>query len=152
MQRHECKTVFNEPDTVAPRFYARASDRPEEPSRRNCSLTPIGGMSSESGYPKLDISPSAAKIRVLDLLPGSWKSEIRAALRVLDLKSSTTSCNDHFEALSYTWGSATENHYVSIVGWKRVPVTENLFRALRRLREASSLWIDAVCIDQSNYA
>jgi ankyrin repeat protein len=57
-----------------------------------------------------------------------------------------------YEALSYTWGSPNKLHEIEING-KRLPVTKNLFEALQHLRNQYQdriLWIDAICIDQSN--
>jgi hypothetical protein len=57
-----------------------------------------------------------------------------------------------YEALSYTWGSADTSASVRI-GDKFHHVTENLYLALQHLRypdEDRILWVDAICIDQSN--
>lgn len=57
-----------------------------------------------------------------------------------------------YEALSYTWGSSSDGDAI-IVDERRKPVTRNLFLALRRLRQKDKirrLWVDALCIDQSN--
>lgn len=58
-----------------------------------------------------------------------------------------------FEALSYCWGSSTESRSISVDGVEGFRVTDNLFAALRRLRrlgEERTLWIDHVCINQSD--
>ncbi|KAG4033217.1 hypothetical protein MFRU_005g02300 [Monilinia fructicola] len=59
-----------------------------------------------------------------------------------------------YRALSYTWGTKIAQEPIIING-KRLPASENLLGALRRLRsqaedEGNYLWVDAVCIDQSN--
>lgn len=59
-----------------------------------------------------------------------------------------------YRALSYTWGTKIAQEPIIISG-KRLPASENLLGALRRLRsqaedEGNYLWVDAVCIDQSN--
>ncbi|KAI0180994.1 heterokaryon incompatibility protein-domain-containing protein [Hypoxylon sp. FL1284] len=57
-----------------------------------------------------------------------------------------------YEALSYVWGASTQSHSVILNG-KPFPVTDNLFAALRRLRRRDKqrvLWIDSMCINQSN--
>jgi hypothetical protein len=56
--------------------------------------------------------------------------------------------------LSYAWGETGTENYITCEGQK-VSVTKNCDEALRRLREkmhreASLLWVDAICIDQSN--
>ncbi len=57
-----------------------------------------------------------------------------------------------FEALSYTWGEMVFTHPI-ILNDLSFNVTENLSEALvhlRRENEIRLLWIDALCIDQSN--
>ncbi len=59
-----------------------------------------------------------------------------------------------FEALSYTWGDATEKHWISCDG-KAIQVTRNLLVALQHLRQSDGprvIWIDAVCINQEDMA
>lgn len=57
-----------------------------------------------------------------------------------------------YEALSYTWGDATQTVDIELNG-TIFPVTINLDAALRALRkpdEPRTLWVDAVCINQSD--
>ncbi|KAF4448985.1 HET-domain-containing protein [Fusarium austroafricanum] len=57
-----------------------------------------------------------------------------------------------YDALSYTWGDQTKIGVI-IVNGKRLGIAQNLNTALLRLRhrtEARRLWIDAICIDQTN--
>lgn len=57
-----------------------------------------------------------------------------------------------FEALSYTWGS-TENNTEIHLGDHAAPVTRNLFEALQALRfqdKPRVVWIDALCISQTD--
>ncbi|KAK4244844.1 heterokaryon incompatibility protein-domain-containing protein [Corynascus novoguineensis] len=57
-----------------------------------------------------------------------------------------------YEALSYTWGSDDPTDYIWIQG-NPLPIKPNLAAALHSLRLTTSgrrLWIDALCIDQSN--
>ncbi|UKZ96275.1 uncharacterized protein TrAFT101_011074 [Trichoderma asperellum] len=57
-----------------------------------------------------------------------------------------------YEALSYTWGP-TGGHHSIVVNDQRMGITANLHLALMNLRYPHSdriLWVDAVCIDQSN--
>ncbi|OAL49078.1 HET-domain-containing protein [Pyrenochaeta sp. DS3sAY3a] len=56
-----------------------------------------------------------------------------------------------YEALSYTWGDTILSESVEVNG-KSLAVTENLHVALLALRSTEDriLWVDAVCIDQSN--
>ncbi|TLD33499.1 hypothetical protein PspLS_01055 [Pyricularia sp. CBS 133598] len=57
-----------------------------------------------------------------------------------------------YEALSYTWGDATDQHEIELNG-KGHLVTSNLYQALRDLRlenEDRVLWVDAICINQQD--
>ncbi|KAM0481778.1 hypothetical protein ACHAPX_003104 [Trichoderma viride] len=57
-----------------------------------------------------------------------------------------------YEALSYVWGSSEKPHTVFIDG-NTMAITANLHQVLVRLRDRvieRVLWIDAICIDQSN--
>jgi ankyrin repeat protein len=57
-----------------------------------------------------------------------------------------------YEALSYVWGS-TETKCTIDVNGKQLEITNNLYKALRLLRLQNQdriLWVDAVCIHQSD--
>lgn len=57
-----------------------------------------------------------------------------------------------FAALSYTWGDANDTLLITIGGCS-FQATRNLIAALHRLQEDQktvTLWIDAICIQQSN--
>ena len=57
-----------------------------------------------------------------------------------------------FNALSYTWGD-TQSRKEVVINDATVSITESLeiaLRYLRRVDEANYLWVDALCIDQSN--
>ncbi|KAI1125119.1 HET-domain-containing protein [Nemania abortiva] len=59
-----------------------------------------------------------------------------------------------YEALSYVWGDLIDPEYVFLDGGVPIPVTKNLHSALRSLRLRNGgrkLWIDALCINQSDY-
>lgn len=58
-----------------------------------------------------------------------------------------------YQALSYTWGTATPTAPI-ICNGQKLEVTRNLYEALLYLRHRGTriLWIDAICIDQSNLA
>lgn len=61
-----------------------------------------------------------------------------------------------YDALSYTWGNETDGQDTIICNGSSILVRINLFQALHRLRNDASdnswVWIDALCIDQSNVA
>ncbi|KAI1259471.1 HET-domain-containing protein [Xylariaceae sp. FL1019] len=61
-----------------------------------------------------------------------------------------------YEALSYTWGSDKGDEVAIVVNsdMKEMPLGANLANAIRYLRYPDRpriMWIDAVCIDQTNY-
>ena len=86
------------------------------------------------------------------MLPSAWKG--------LDAEEATTTTwnlTPGYVALSYTWGDPSQTQSIEVNGVK-IQVTMNLEAALRALRKISlmrqgcALWVDSVCIDQSNTA
>lgn len=94
--------------------------------------------------------PDAKCIRLLDIFPpenSQDPSPLEGRLRITNLAD-----NEPFTALSYVWGIDKENRSISI-GETRVPVSANGHSALVHLRKklgAFTIWIDAICIDQTN--
>ena len=94
-------------------------------------------------------------IRILTLLPGVPSSELRCELQhaEIHLASGPGAKIQHpFEALSYTWGDPVFPQSI-ICNGSMIKITQNLFDALTRLRfvvKARSLWVDAICINQSD--
>ena len=87
------------------------------------------------------------QIRLLNLEPGS--GVIRCSVRTESLVRSTY---HSYEALSYCWGQPSDSKVKILVDDFIFFVTPSLHAALLRLRsdEPRTLWIDAICIDQSN--
>ncbi|KAJ5578109.1 uncharacterized protein N7459_007073 [Penicillium hispanicum] len=88
--------------------------------------------------------------RVLSLQPGSGEDELRCQLFVQDLE---TDSQADYDALSYVWGDWWQKGAIRANGIAGFPVTLNLFRALRRLRDKERpvlLWIDQVSINQQD--
>jgi len=87
---------------------------------------------------------------LLHLQPASdINHEISGTLTTMALSDAVTK----FEALSYTWGDSRENRTIQLNGKAGYAVTDNLFYALRRLRNRRTertVWIDAVCINQND--
>jgi hypothetical protein len=97
-------------------------------------------------YKPLDRDSGA--IRLVRLLPGT-NEPIR-----LELIHSNFDEEPHipYEALSYVWGSPNEGRAVE-VDVQQLTITPNLNLALLRLRRANEdriLWIDAICVNQSD--
>lgn len=55
----------------------------------------------------------------------------------------------HYIALSYTWGDKRPTGFISING-KKFEIRINLLNFLSTYKTAKYLWIDQICIDQSN--
>ena len=88
-------------------------------------------------------------IRLLSLLPGDGYSPIYCEIQVHKLDSASD-----FEALSYHWGDSNPPAFIRLDG-RSLQVTRNLKLALAYLRRkdrARLMWIDAICIDQSDNA
>ncbi|KEY73887.1 hypothetical protein S7711_06096 [Stachybotrys chartarum IBT 7711] len=90
------------------------------------------------------------EIRVLDLLPGTDQDRITVKIRhtlIEDLLD--TECT----ALSYTWGDPKNTQVIQCSKEGHLLVTNECFSALHRLRlpdKPKTLWIDAICINQSD--
>ncbi|KAH7076317.1 heterokaryon incompatibility protein-domain-containing protein [Paraphoma chrysanthemicola] len=85
--------------------------------------------------------------RLLELCPGKFEDGIECELLVVDWHD-----HPHYESLSYTWGEPPSTRTMTLVGHTML-VGENLHSALRHLRypdRARVLWIDALCINQSD--
>ncbi|KIL95627.1 hypothetical protein FAVG1_00364 [Fusarium avenaceum] len=90
---------------------------------------------------------SSSSFRLLELQP----SNSRTDPLVGHLIDSDITFQPDFEALSYVWGDMNPAKYIAING-QDVSITPNLHLALIHLRlpdKARTLWIDALCIDQS---
>ncbi|KAL7896773.1 heterokaryon incompatibility domain-containing protein [Trichoderma sp. SZMC 28014] len=102
------------------------------------------------------LNHSNSEIRILQIKPGFPDSPIRCAFHVTSLNNLDVS----YEALSYAWGTASQNatHEDIYLGdddddSNKVGVTPPLANALRRLRllnEPRNVWADALCINQAD--
>ncbi|KAK9779546.1 putative Heterokaryon incompatibility domain-containing protein [Seiridium cardinale] len=101
-------------------------------------------IKNENGYaPRI----GAHEIRVLILYPGEKGSPIKCGLQHPSLQA-----KPKFEALSYVWGDPTVTKDISCDGNPR-NVGQNLYNALDWLRRQDAgrvLWVDALCIDQTD--
>lgn len=90
--------------------------------------------------------------RLLLLLPAKDpKDPIECQLIEVPLGATNESPEREYEALSYVWGARSGSCPIICHG-KSLLVTENCLAALIRLRQPSvtrTLWIDTICIDQS---
>lgn len=87
------------------------------------------------------------QLRCLTLAAGDLADPICGSLETVSLSE-----HPKYEALSYVWGVDMAPTPM-VLGGTDIPITQNLDAALRHLRHrqlSRSLWVDAVCIDQSN--
>lgn len=106
-------------------------------------------MDIEALYRSLPLTlPTAKSGSQIRLLKIGWvRDELRTNLKVFKLHQSPS-----YRALSYTWGDAKDPPLWRVNG-VRFPVTRNLHAALEHLSVRYPdqwVWIDAICIDQSN--
>ena len=93
-------------------------------------------------HPPLDLATRC--IRVLRIKPGE------NPIIVCEMQTSVLS--DHHVCLSYTWGDEPASMQISINGAEYFvrPNLWSFLEAARNMKVNDWLWIDAVCIDQSN--
>jgi hypothetical protein len=90
------------------------------------------------------------EIRLAWLLPGEWKDAIECELRVATIDDCE---RPRYTALSYVWGNQDDAEMITVNG-KLLEVTKNLVVSLRYIRDCRLtrvLWIDAICIQQTNH-
>ncbi|KAI1395689.1 heterokaryon incompatibility protein-domain-containing protein [Hypoxylon fuscum] len=104
-----------------------------------------------SVYSDIPLDASKREIRLLHLQPApNLDDEISGTLTTAALGDRATK----FEALSYTWGGSSENRTIQLNQKGGHVVTDNLYYALRRLRNRRTkrvIWIDAICINQTDF-
>jgi hypothetical protein len=86
--------------------------------------------------------------RVITLLPSASKED-RIEIYIAEIDLATP---PPFEALSYAWGDSSQRVALQCHG-KDLHVTLNCESALRHLRQDSgirTIWVDAICIDQTS--
>lgn len=90
-------------------------------------------------------------IRLLELLPGEFGQPLQCHIHIVPSNN-----NVSFEALSYTWDEPKFPHQIHVgtdLASPIIQLTLNLYNALQHLRDTSAprtLWIDALCINQSD--
>lgn len=113
-------------------------------------MTPT--LHNEANSYQYERLPDETYIRILALQPAQRiTDDIFCTIQAAPFSSA------QYEALSYSWakdktGDASQSRQLYVEG-KPLPITQNLFEGLRRLRsthEVRHLWVDAVCINQSD--
>src|ERR1700712_3541755 len=106
-----------------------------------------GHSQDENTSSSMPLSPSNTEIRLLSIKPGTFSDDIECTLQHADL-----SFKPVYEALSYCWGKSKDLHHIILDGLD-FTITANLDVAIRRVRFPNRpriLWIDAICINQSD--
>lgn len=97
-------------------------------------------------YSSVPLADPDRQIRVLDLHPGTFDAQVSGTLRI-------ASPSTVYEALSYTWGLVERVQLIHLNGSHSLPITPNLSAALKCLRYRNtkrSLWVDAICMNQTD--
>lgn len=106
----------------------------------------VQGTANSSIYKNL----AKGQIRVLRLQPGSGSDPLQATLEYRDLRDVRG-----YDALSYHWGSDSPGYEGDMSLHNRLQhLTPNLHAGLCALRlpdQCRYIWIDYLCIDQSNF-
>jgi len=109
-------------------------------------------MASSAGSFEYRQFKTRREIRLLKLHPSPDQfSELHGEIFHAQLGMSMKP-HESYEALSYTWGNNNQTEQL-IIGDDNLAITSNLDLALRRLRlthEPRVLWVDAICINQSD--
>src|SRR5690348_15138303 len=101
----------------------------------------------EARYSYSPLQRHLREIRLLVVLQGAWSDDVFCRLENVPLDE-----QPEYEAVSYVWGDFQDKRLIKLNEYS-FPVTSNLESALRHLRRPSSertLWVDAICIDQSS--
>ncbi|KAH7359401.1 heterokaryon incompatibility protein-domain-containing protein [Plectosphaerella cucumerina] len=103
--------------------------------------------STDPFYKHLDLQIPSENIRLLTVRNGDSKSLLRATLQEVSIHNLP-----HYMALSYVWGNPTTKKNLLVNG-RIMKIQPNVSDALRRLRArhgSFAIWIDAICINQTN--
>ncbi|KAF5703939.1 heterokaryon incompatibility het-6 [Fusarium mundagurra] len=124
-------------------------------------------QASQTSYEPLD----GTKIRILRLHKGRFGDCLHGDFETVSLQNRDTESDEPetttsdtrenatlYEAVSYTWakwnGKREKDHAIFIGNrWDILPITENCYDALQNCRfddRDRHLWVDAICINQSN--
>ncbi|EME48315.1 hypothetical protein DOTSEDRAFT_96132, partial [Dothistroma septosporum NZE10] len=106
------------------------------------------------------LNAARQEIRLLVLQPGCQHCPLRSSLQHDSLRGKlfigrkSLLGRPKYETVSYCWGEQRQRRYsMIVVDGKGLQVPKSAAQVLRRLRyvdRSRILWIDAVCIDQSN--
>lgn len=104
----------------------------------------------KDNYPGPSLKTSSTSIRVLKL-KRIENGRIDCKLKTINIAASEETA---YDALSYRWGDIADPEIIHCNGVS-FKVQRSLFQALSRIWSKDpglSIWVDAVCINQNNYA
>jgi len=130
----------------------------------NLPSTDFSSLNPEDGAHILDLPlhnyaplDEVDGIRILDLQPALNENEpLRGTLRTTTRTETRPSYYKHlnrYEAVSYAWGDPTPTSTIICNGNSLIRTAANidvLLRRVRRKRKVRHLWIDAICLNQSD--
>ncbi|KAH6853520.1 heterokaryon incompatibility protein-domain-containing protein [Chaetomium sp. MPI-CAGE-AT-0009] len=101
-------------------------------------------------YSRLKLEPR--EVRLITLSPGPWGEPLACRVEV-DVFSPDLYYK--YDVLSYAWGDEEDPQTITVEGGTgfRITIRKNLWIALRRIRhrkQTRRLWVDAICINQSD--
>jgi hypothetical protein len=102
----------------------------------------------ENPYSVAPLDPGGREFRLIELWPSAESESIRCVLRSYSMDDDYPA----YVALSYTWGRKERYDDINLNGI-RFPVGKSLWQFLHHMRlrnKQITLWIDAICINQSN--
>jgi hypothetical protein len=103
--------------------------------------------SADESFQYAALDHAERQVRLLSISPGPQDAPVQTTLSVISL-----SFRPNYEALSYAWGSESVSNDIEVNG-TCCKVTRNLHDALSHVRRPDAetvIWVDALCIDQSN--
>jgi len=120
-----------------------------------------------SSFTYRSLTPNKGRIRLINVLPKSHQASLEGPLIEHHANLDSSEPSDYisctishvsleeaptYTALSYHWGDTAQKRAILVNGTV-LSVSENLETALRHVRlqdESITLWVDAICIDQSD--
>ncbi|KAG5820000.1 hypothetical protein H9Q74_009148 [Fusarium xylarioides] len=139
---------------------------------RSCSSVIKTAQTPSSQVSKISCEPlDGTKIRILRLHKGRFGDCLHGDFEAVSLQNQDAESEEpemtpsdgeesaaSYEAVSYTWakgnGKRDKDHAIFIGNrWDKLPITENCYDALQNCRfddRDRRLWVDAICINQSN--
>lgn len=91
--------------------------------------------------------PGPTSFRLLELCAADNNDEIRCGLRIADISQKPL-----YNAISYTWGTDTATTIIQVNGYEVniLQTAAEMLRDLRSSTDSQTLWIDTICINQSD--